>query len=69
MQDDGHGPWKTIRTVGAAPGTGYIDIRATLPYSGTLRLAYTYPKTGSLLPAGVPGVTISSRTVNVTVTG
>jgi len=24
----------------AAPGTGYIDIRTTLPYSGTLRLAY-----------------------------
>jgi hypothetical protein len=68
MQDGGHGPWKTITTVGAAPGTGYIDIHTTLPYSGNLRLAYTYPKTGSLLPAGVPGTTITSRTVNVTVT-
>jgi hypothetical protein len=69
MQHDGHGPWKTITTVDAAPGTGYIDIHTTLPYSGTLRLAYTYPKTGSLLPPKVPGTTISSRTVNVTVTG
>lgn len=69
MQDGGHGPWRTITTVGAAPGTGYIDIQTTLPYSGNLRLAYTYPKTGSLLPPGVPGTTIASRTVNVTVTG
>jgi hypothetical protein len=69
MQNGGHGHWKTITTVRAAPGTGYIDIQTTLPYNGTLRLAYTYPKTGSLLPAGVPGTTIASRTVNVTVTG
>jgi hypothetical protein len=69
MQNGGHGPWKTIKTVRAAPRTGYIDIQTALPYSGTLRLAYTYPKTGSLLPAGVPGATIASRTVNVTVTG
>jgi hypothetical protein len=69
MQNGGHGPWKTITTVGAAPRTGYIDIHTTLPYSGTLRLTYTYPKTGSLLPPGVPGTTIASRTVSVTVTG
>jgi hypothetical protein len=69
MQDDGHGPWQTIKTVDAAPRTGYIDIHTTLPYGGDLRLAYTYPKSGSLLPPGVPGVTITSRTVNVTVTG
>jgi hypothetical protein len=69
MQHGGRGPWKTITAVEAAPGTGYIDIRTTVPYSGTLRLAYTYPRTGSLLPPGVPGTTIASRTVNVTVTG
>jgi hypothetical protein len=69
MQHAGHGPWETIATVSAAPRTGYIDIHTTLPYSGNLRLAYTYPKTGSLLPPGVPGTTITSRTVNVTVTG
>jgi hypothetical protein len=69
MQNGGHGPWKTITTVVAAPRTGYIDIHTTLPYSGNLRLAWTYPKTGSLLPPGVPGATIASRTVNVTVTG
>jgi hypothetical protein len=69
MQDGGQGPWKTIRSVAAAPGTGYIDVRATLPYSGNLRLAYTYPTSGSLLPPGVAGTTIFSRTVKVTVTG
>jgi hypothetical protein len=69
MQNGGRGPWKTITTAAAAPGTGYIDIHTTLPYSGNLRLAYTYPKTGSQLPPGVPGTTIVSRTVAVTVTG
>jgi hypothetical protein len=69
MQKGGRGPWMSIRTVTAAPKTGYIDIRSTLPYSGTLRLTYTYPKTGSLLPPGVPGVAIVSRTIKVTVTG
>jgi hypothetical protein len=73
MQDAGRGPWRTIRTVGAAPGTGYIDLHTTLPYSGNLRLAYTYPAAASLTPApllppGVPGTTIVSRTVKVTVT-
>jgi hypothetical protein len=69
MQNDGHGPWATIMTARAAPETGYIDIHTTLPYSGRLRLAYTYPQDESLLPAGVAGTTIVSRTVNVTVTG
>jgi hypothetical protein len=69
MQQAGHGPWKTIRTVAAAPGTGYIDIHTALPYSGNLRLAYTYPTTDSPLPPGVPGSTITSRTVTVRVAG
>ncbi len=69
MQNGVNGPWKTITTVSAAPQTGYIDIHTTLPHSGNLRLAYTYPKTGSLLPPGVAGTTIVSRTVNVSVTG
>jgi hypothetical protein len=73
MQNADHGPWRTIQTVGAAPGTGYIDIHSRLPYSGNLRLAYTYPPAASLsgaplLPSGVPGTTIVSRTVKVTVT-
>ena len=51
MQDGGHGPWKTITTASAAPGTGYIDIHTSLPYSGDLRLAYTYPKTVRCSPA------------------
>jgi hypothetical protein len=73
MQNAGHGQWRTIQTVRAAPGTGYIDIHTTLPYSGNLRLAYTYPQAASptptpLLPPSVPGTTIVSRTVTVTVT-
>jgi hypothetical protein len=73
MQNAGHGPWRTIQTVGPAPGTGYIDVHTTLPYSGNLRLAYTYPQAASLtpplrLPPSVPGTTIVSRMVTVTVT-
>jgi hypothetical protein len=73
MQNADHGPWRTIQTVGAAPGTGYIDIHTTLPNGGNLRLAYTYPEAASpnpapMLPPGVPGTTIVSRTVEVTVT-
>jgi hypothetical protein len=69
MQRRGQGKWTTIRSVRPAPRTGYFDLHMPLPYSGNLRLAYTYPQTASLLPPGVPGTTIVGRTVKVTVTG
>jgi hypothetical protein len=69
MRHDGHGAWTTIRTVAVAPATGYFDIHMKLPYSGSLRLAYTYPESEPFLPPDVGGSTIYGRTVRVTVTG
>jgi hypothetical protein len=74
MQRGGRGPWRTIRNVGTAPRTGYFDTHLRLPYSGRLRLAYTYPKAALLKPTlllspGVAGTTVVSRTIRVQVTG
>jgi hypothetical protein len=69
MRKPGDGSWTTIRTVKVSTTTGYFEIRSTLPYSGELRLAYTYPQTEPLLPMNIAGTTIYGRTVNVTVTG
>ncbi len=68
-QKGGSGSWTTIQTVDVSGATGYFDIRTTLPYSGDLRLAYRYPPTEPFLPPDVPGTTIYSRTVAVTVAG
>jgi hypothetical protein len=68
MRSKSHRTWTTIRTVTVSPKTGYFDIRMTLPYSGSLRLAYTYPTTEPFLPPDVGGSTIYGRTVKVTVT-
>jgi hypothetical protein len=65
MQKRGHGEWSTIQTVRASTTTGYFDIHPKLPYSGNLRLAYTYPEAQPFLPIGVPGSVIYSRTVKV----
>ena len=63
------GTWTTIQTVSVSKTTGYFDIHPKLPYSGKLRLAYTYPQSEPLLPTGVAGSTIYSRTVTVKVSG
>jgi hypothetical protein len=68
MQKGGKGSWTTVQTVTPAAKTGYFDVHTKLPYSGKLRLAYTYPQT-TLLPGSVPGTTIFGRTVTVKVTG
>ena len=69
MQKGGKGSWTTIRTVNVAKRTGDFDIHSKLPYSGNLRLSYTYPQTETLLPTNVAGSTIVGRTVKVTVGG
>ena len=61
--------WTTIRTVEIAPADCYFDIHMRLPYSGKLRLAYTYPASEPFLPPSVGGSTIYGRTLRVTVTG
>jgi hypothetical protein len=60
--------WTTIRSVPVSEPTGYFDIHLQLPYTGKLRLAYTYPQTEPFLPLNVPGTTIYGRTVTVTIT-
>ena len=69
MQEGASGPWTTIQTVKVSGATGYFDIHTTLPYSGGLRLAYSYPLTEPFLPTNVGGTTIYGRTVPVTVSG
>jgi hypothetical protein len=69
MQKGGHGSWTTITTVKVSSKTGYFDIHSKLPYSGNLRLAYTYPKSQPFLPTNVAGSTIHGRTVKVKVAG
>jgi len=69
MRHDGAEPWTTIRTVKVSKLTGYFDIHMQLPYTGAMRLAYTYPETELFLPPDVAGTTIYGRTVNVTVSG
>jgi hypothetical protein len=69
MQKNGRGPWTTIQTVRASTKTGYFDIHPKLPYSGNLRLAYTYPQTELFLPTNIAGSTIYGRTVKVAVSG
>jgi hypothetical protein len=65
MQKGGHGDWTTIQTVRASKSTGYFDVHPKLPYSGNLRLAYTYPQSQPFLPTDVAGSTIVGRTVKV----
>ena len=69
MQKGGKGSWTTIQTVNVAKRTGDFDVHSKLPYSGNLRLAYTYPQTETLLPTNVAGSTIFGRTVKVAVSG
>jgi hypothetical protein len=53
----GAAAYKTLRSVSVTDPYGYFDTRVTPPGSGTLRLAWTYPR----------GPEIYSRTVSVTV--
>jgi hypothetical protein len=69
MQKGGHGAWTTIQTVRTSARTGYFDVHPKLPYSGNLRLSYTYPTSEPLLATDVPGSTIVSRTLRVKLTG
>jgi hypothetical protein len=65
LQAGGHGAFKTVSTVHA---NGYFDIHMAFASSGNVRLAYTYPTAAdSLLPMGIAGQTIDSRSVAIKV--
>ena len=67
LQKGGRGSFTTVHTVTVASQTGYFDIHLKLPFSGRLRLAYTYPAVAPLMPVGLPGTAIDSRVVSVKV--
>jgi hypothetical protein len=75
MQRDGNGPQtvsiqlndKTIRTVKATGSGGYFDLDMSFPTSGSVRLAYTYPRSDPFLPIGAAGSTVYSRSVVIKV--
>ena len=69
MQKGGRGGWTTIQTVRVSGSTGYFDVHPKLPYSGNLRLAYTYPQAEPFVPTNVAGSTIYGRTVKVALSG
>ncbi len=71
FQRGSHGSFTTLRTVTASSVRGYFDLHMRFPASGSVRLAWTYPKNDPLLSQGhvspPEGATVYSRTVRVTV--
>ena len=66
-----HGAFTTRRTVTINSPRGYFDLHMAFPASGSVRLAWTYPKDDAQLSQGTvnpaEGVTVYSRTVRVKV--
>jgi len=62
-----HGRFRTLKTVKITSSRGYFDTRVTFPATGTVRLAFTYPKADRLLPANALGATVYSRYAHVAV--
>jgi hypothetical protein len=71
FQRGSRGAFTTLRTVTINSSRGYLDLRMAFPASGSVRLAWTYPKNDPLLGPGLTnppeGATVYSRTVRVTV--
>jgi hypothetical protein len=72
FQRGSHGAFTTLRTVTITSSRGYFDIHMSFPASGSVRLAWTYPKNDPMLSPGVKlnppeGDTVYSRTQRVTV--
>jgi hypothetical protein len=67
FQRGSRGSFATLKSLTINDPRGYFDLRMTLPSSGTLRLAWTYPSTDPLLPTDALGVTVYSRSQKVSV--
>ena len=72
FQRGSHGAFITLRTVTVTSPRGYFDVHMSFPASGSVRLAWSYPKNDPLLSPGVQlkpaeGDTVYSRTTPVTV--
>jgi hypothetical protein len=57
---------KTVQTVKPGKG-GYFSVKVKFSSGGTVRLAYTYPQTDSLLPVSDLGTTVFSRSFKISV--
>lgn len=67
FQRGSRGSFTTLRTLTVSDSRGYFDLRVTLPESGTVRVAYTYPATDPFLPTTALGVTVYSRYQKVSI--
>jgi hypothetical protein len=71
FQRGSHGAFRTLRTVTVTNARGYFDLHMAFPASGSVRLAWTYPKNDQMLSQGPlkppEGATAYSRTTRVTV--
>ncbi len=71
FQRGSRGAFTTLRTLTVNTVRGYFDLRMRFPASGSVRLAWSYPKNDPLLSQGQvnppQGATVYSRTVKVTV--
>ncbi len=63
----GTGAFTTLKTVPITSSNGYFDIKMKFPSSGNVQLAYTYPTGDPLLPVGIGGSTIDSRSFAIRV--
>ena len=66
FQKNSRGAFKTVKTVPVS-GQGYFDVRITFPSSGTVRLAWRYPKVDPMFPPNAAGATVYSRYQQITV--
>ncbi|MDQ2760080.1 MAG: hypothetical protein M3Y17_06520, partial [Actinomycetota bacterium] len=67
FQPSSGGDFSTVQTVPITDPHGYFDVRLKFPSSGTVRLAYSYPKGDAPLPVQLAGYTLYSRSVQVTI--
>jgi hypothetical protein len=67
LQEKGQGAFNTVKTVKITKSGGYFDLHMKFSSSGNVRLAYTYPANDPLLPFGVAGSTIDSRSFTIKV--
>jgi hypothetical protein len=65
FQHGSHGSFSTVKTLSVTDPRGYFDLHSSLPGSGSVRLAWTYPSTDPFLPTNALGVTVYSRTQKV----
>ena len=67
FQAHSRGSFSALRSIKITNKQGYFDVHVKFPTSGTVRLAWAYPKGDPNFVSNAAGVTVYSRTVGVTV--